>query len=722
MRMHPGIRALLAAFAALILTSIFAAPAGAGDRVRSERVEVSLVAESASFVPGRDNWVGLRFKLSPDWHIYWRNPGDSGYPPSFDWTLPAGVAAGDVAWPVPARIPVGPLVNFGYAGEVLLAVPLRFPAGFKGGRARLALSAEWLVCREDCIPETGRFELTLPVSTTPVGGEHSRRFAANRNALPASAPPPGWSVVARVESGKVAVRVEPAADVPQLADLVFYPFGEGLMQAAAGQGFTAEATGYGLRLAGAESPVGEWTRLAGLLVGELGASNADGSPRRIAFAVDVPIGGAGPGKIIPASSTAAPQSGPAAESPGFLVALLLALLGGMLLNLMPCVFPILSLKLFGLLRDDDGSAGARRARRVHASCYLVGVVACFVGLAGLLLLLRAGGSLLGWGFQLQSPAFVTALAVLFFALGLSLSGALPIAAFAADEPGAWRARHPQLDALASGALAVLVASPCTAPFMGAALGAALVLPASQALAIFAALGLGMAAPYALLATRPGARRLLPKPGPWLERFKELLAFPLYATVVWLAWVLAEQAGADALPWLGGGLLLVALFAWSRRLGGSAWRHAFAIGVAVALAGTLLSVPEGEPPDANRPSAAKAVAGTTWEAWSPETLAAARAAGQPVFVDFTAAWCVTCQVNKRFVLARDDVRESFAKAGVRLLRADWTRRDAVIARELARLGRNGVPVYALYPASGEPILLPEILTPDLVRSALARLPR
>ena len=715
----------------LALAALAPAASGAQDRVTTPRVEATLVAEHGAVVRGASNWVGLHLRLLPHWHVYWRNPGDSGYPPSLDWQLPAGVQAGGIVWPAPRRIAVGPLANFGYEDEVLLAVPIDVPADYAAPRLPLRLAARWLVCRDDCIPESATFTLDLPVvaSVERAAGQAGQAalFAAARAAWPAPSPPPGWSVSARREDGQVSVRIVAAQSAPLLASLSFFPDAEGLLQAAAGQAFARIPEGYRLTLRPAEVPIGEWTSLTGVLVA---GSAAGAAAPPLAFAVDVPIEGVGAAPLPPSAALASGATGSAATatvaagSPlPFIAAVALAFAGGLLLNLMPCVFPVLSIKLLALLRQAGDDAAGRRQRRRHALLYTAGVVVTFLSLAALLLAVKAGGAYLGWGFQLQSPAFVGTMALLFFALGLSLSGALPMATLAQDVPGAWRQRHPAVDAFAGGALAVLVASPCTAPFMGAALGAAFTMPAVLTLLVFLALALGMAAPYGLLAMMPRGLHRLPRAGAWMLRIEELLALPLYATVVWLAWVLVEQLGAAAIPHLGGGLLLLALLAWALRLERRRWRVAVAAAALLGALATVLTMPSAQPSAGSAAGAAAAnrQPADHWEPWSVPALAAARTAHAGVFVDFTAAWCVTCQLNKRLVLSREAVLADFARADVHLLRADWTRHDPEITRALTTLGRSGVPVYALYPPRGEPILLPELLTHDALAAALARLP-
>jgi thiol:disulfide interchange protein DsbD len=425
-----------------------------------------------------------------------------------------------------------------------------------------------------------------------------------------------------------------------------------------------------------------------------------------------------PGSVpLAAAPTPAPQAAPPASkaAPGFVLALLLAIVGGSLLNLMPCVFPVLSLKVMGFAAH----AHERRALLAGGLAYTAGVVVSFVALAALLLVLRAGGEQLGWGFQLQSPAFVTALALLFTLIGLNLAGVFEFGSVLPGNLAALRARHPIADSALTGVLAVAVASPCTAPFMGASLGVAATLPAPQALAIFAALGLGMALPYLAASAWPALARALPRPGPWMARFKALMAFPMFATVVWLLWVLGQQVGIDGAAGVLGLLVAVAFVAWA--LGtpgmGRGARAGFGVVSVAVLALTLAwALPALRESPAPSPSAAT---GELWQPWSAERVAELNAQGRTVFVDFTAAWCVTCQFNKRTVLGDPVVLADFELNRIVLMRADWTRRDAAITAELARLGRNGVPVYAIYrPGGAAPQLLSELLSVQEVRTAIA----
>lgn len=573
----PGVKALL-------LLLALAAPASAG-HVRAE-----LLSSRASAAPGESFAAALRLRHDPGWHTYWLNPGDSGMPTTLKWTLPPGWSASPFAWPAPRRIVVPPLTSFGYGGELFL--PLTLTAPQKKGPAVLKARADWLECADICVP--GQAELTLRVGV----GESRPGASIPKPELPV--PQPGAATRALSEEGKVVVRVpgrHPGAE--------FFPE-QALFEGTRGPVSVGPAeTELVLPLSpGAQAP----ERLSGVL-------RRPGHPPA---QVELPVEAGG----------------------GLARPLLLAFLGGLLLNLMPCVFPVLSLKVLGLLKQPG---------RRHVLAYCLGVVLSFELLAAGLIAARAAGASLGWGFHLQSAPVVAALALLCVLVGLNLLGWFEVGTQLMSLGGGERG------SFMSGVFAVVVAAPCTAPFMGAALGWALTRPALESLAVFGSLGVGTAAPYAVLASWPALLRRLPRPGAWMETLKKALSVPMFATALWLLWVLARLlAPAPAL-------------------------------------------------------------GAEWKPWSPEAVAEARARKETVFVDFTASWCLTCQVNERVVLARPEVKAALAEAVA--LKADWTNRDASIAAELARHGRSGVPLYIVYPKGGEAVLLPELLTPSLVLDAL-----
>jgi thiol:disulfide interchange protein/DsbC/DsbD-like thiol-disulfide interchange protein len=707
----PMSRLALPFLAALAL----AAPlAPAATQVTTPQVRAELVAHAPEGVaPGKPLWLGLLIDHQPHWHTYWKNPGDSGLPTTLAWQLPAALQAGDIQWPTPRKLPIGPLMNFGYEGKLLLPVPVTVSTAPTGDTLAVQLKADWLVCKDVCIPESGEFTLNLPVKAATAA--HGALFDAARAALPQAAP--GAKAQARIEGSDLVVDVAGMPAAWQGKAIDFLPETSGVINNAArprttwaGDRWTAHVP---LDPQRSESPAA----MPAVLVSEGIAAGL-----QLQVAVTTPWPAAAP---LPAT-TAAPAAGnvtvapPAPAGGSLALSLLFALAGGLLLNLMPCVFPVLSLKVFGFAAH----AQDRRGLLAGGLAYTAGVVLSFVALAALLLGLRAGGEQLGWGFQLQSPLFVAALAALFTLIGLNLAGVFEFASVLPARWSAARARHPVVDSALTGVLAVAVASPCTAPFMGASLGLAVTLPAVEALSVFAALGVGMALPYLAASAWPALARALPRPGAWMVHFKALMAFPMFATVVWLVWVLGQQVGIDGAAALLGALLALAFVAWalgSPALGPKARAGFGAVSLLLLAVALVWALPSFKPVEAATPGSV-ADKNAAWQPWSPEAVAAAQGEGKPVFVDFTAAWCVTCQYNKRTTLAQAEVLAGFKARNVVLMRADWTRRDARITAELARMGRSGVPVYALYaPSAASPTLLTEILSVAEVKQALATLP-
>ncbi|MBN8504349.1 MAG: thioredoxin family protein [Burkholderiales bacterium] len=686
----------------LALLATLSAPAQV---LKTPQTTTELLAHAPEGVaPGKPLWLGLSIRHAPKWHTYWRNPGDSGLPTQLNWTLPEGAQAGGIHWPGPHKLPFGPLMNYGYEGDLLLPVRVELPAKLPPGPLAVKLSANWLVCEEQCIPEQGEYALRLPQGQAV--NAHAARFEA---ALAQEPRPLSAQVAARVDGQHLVLQVSglPAEwKARQNQPVQYFAQDAGVIDHA--QAEQAQWQGDTLQLRVALSP--QRSESPAQLGAVLRQGEHTGS---LQFAL---AGGWNPtaGTAAPAGAANPTASDTSGGSTSLLLSLLFAFVGGLLLNLMPCVFPVLSLKALGLVNE------APHERHVGAAAYTVGVVLSFLLLAGLLLLLRAGGDQIGWGFQLQQPWVVAALAALFTVIALNLFGVFEFGTWAPSSLAGWRASKPWVDQFATGVLTVAVASPCTAPFMGAALGAALTLPTAGALAVFGALGLGLAAPYAAVALVPGLARRLPRPGAWMARLRTLLAFPMLATVLWLVWVLGTQRGLDAATALLALLLAFALAAWAwaqAHQGSTGWRMLAVLSLA---AGLWWSWPALNAP-AVGPDAANAPTQQTWQAWSPAKQAELLAAGQPVFVDFTASWCITCQFNKRGALADAAVLADFQARGVALLRADWTVRDATITAELRRLGRSGVPVYALHqPGKGEPMLLPEILSAAGVREALATL--
>ena len=672
--------------------------------------------------PGSQVWLGLQLTHTPEWHTYWKNSGDSGLPTELQWTLPAGVTAGAIAWPTPRKFPLGTLANYGYNGTVLLPVPLTIDPSFTGTHLDVQLSAAWLACRKECIPEEGQYTLRIPVqgSTALNGAAFDAALAAapRPQAADGSAlqPEPGFL--------KVALAGLPAAWRGQA--LEFFPETTGLIepgsawtQAWDGERWTARVP---LSPQRSDSP----TQLA-LVVAQANPPGEGAGTAGVRLEVTVqgewPAVAALPAAVPDALQAALDANAARAATPppapgvpvSLWAALLGAFIGGLILNLMPCVFPVLAIKVLAFARH----AGDKTAHRANGLAYTAGVVLSFLALGGLLLGLRAAGEQLGWGFQLQSPGVVAALAVLCTLIGLNLAGLFEFGSVLPSRVASLQAKSPTADAFLTGVLATAIASPCTAPFMGASLGLAIGLPVVQALAVFGTLGLGMALPYLAASWWPAIARALPRPGAWMVTFRQLMAFPMFATVVWLLWVLGQQSGIDGAAALLMLLVVLALLVWALGLRGKG-RTVLA---GLSLAGLLwLGWTVG--PNVTRmqdasPGAevATAVQGVSWQPWSPERQAALLAEGRPVFVDFTAAWCVTCQYNKRSTLADAEVLADMSAKNVALLRADWTRRDPLVTQALANLGRNGVPVYAIHKNGQPPQVLTEVLTVNEVRTAI-----
>jgi thiol:disulfide interchange protein DsbD len=727
--------------AGLLAASAARAQTDAAPQVRTEQVTATLLAWAPAGVPAGEAspsgdsqpvWVGLQIEHAPGWHTYWKNPGDSGMPTELRWTLPPGVQAGDIAWPLPRKIAIGPLANYGYEGAVLLPVPLSITPGYQSAPQEDALPvklhASWLVCRQECIPQEGDFSLRLPLrSSTALAA------AAFEAALEARPAPLQGEQQAAIEDGGQRLSVRVAGLPASLRGQTLELFAEtpGLIVTAAA--LAGPGQGPSQKTWRQHWDGDTWT--ASLPV----SPEREGSPAAVALAlaaggqswrVQAPIAGRWPAPSpaadlpptlgsaasLPGAASASTPTPAAAPWGAFLLALLGALVGGMTLNLMPCVFPVLAIKVLGFARHAD----QRRAHRASGLAYSAGVVLSFLALGALMLALRAAGAQLGWGFQLQSPWVVALLAALFTAIGLNLAGVFEFKGFTLGGIASLPLRHPLLDALLSGVLAVAIASPCTAPYMGAAIGLAVALPPARALAIFAALGLGMALPYLLASWVPQVARLLPRPGAWMQTFRQLMAFPMFATVVFLLWVLGQQSGIDGVAHLLTWLVLLAMLLWTLGLPpgrGRRWLAALALASLCALPALLgADIFRAEPA---APASQQNAAGR-WRPWSPQAVQAALAAGQPVLVDFTAAWCITCQVNEKTTLARADVLAALDAARVQTFRADWTRRDDAISAELQRLGRSGVPAYLLQAPGKPPETLSELLSVGDVLDAVGRL--
>ena len=672
--------------------------AHAANSADAQHLHVQLVFPQSQLSSGATQ-AGLYFKLEDGWHVYWLNAGDSGEPPHVKWTLPEGLAASALQFPAPKRLPLGPLMDFGYEKEVLFPFSLTAGPGAKSGPAVLHAKVDWLVCREVCIPGKADLDENVQIGAGAGGTVNSADQALwDRlgHDLPAPLPASAKAVFLPTATG-FQLQVNTGQRETQAA---FFPADESVLDNPAPQ--TATPTEKGIILSLKKDV------------------NLSANPGELKGVVELDNGrnyqiAASPGAI--AMPTPAPQIGTILQVSG------LAFLGGLLLNLMPCVFPVLFLKGLALVQS---SGEERHKLRAHGLVYTVGILVSFWALVGALLGLRAAGSTLGWGFQFQSPVFLALMAGLLFFLGLSLAGQFEIGLTLTGAGGSLAAKQGYAGSFFTGVLAVIVATPCTAPFMGAAVGYALAQPAAVTFAVFTALALGLAAPYLALTLQPAWTRLLPRPGAWMEVLRQAISVPIFATVIWLAWVLAGAYGATALAALLACFLLLAVAGWF--LGRwPAQRWATGIAGALILGVIALGLYEQRlavAPEAAVPTTSTAGSGNpTWQAWSEDDVQKALAAGKPVFVDFTASWCLSCQVNERVALTKPQVIQAFQSKNVVLLKADWTREDPAITQTLTALGRSGVPVYALYtPGQNNPQLLPQVLTPGILTDAVSALPQ
>ena len=720
-----SLRKLFSAVPALVAALLLGAPAFTGvaraQPVQTGHIEVELVSQEAGAAPGATVFVALRQKIQPGWHTYWRNPGDAGDATRIAWTLPAGWTAGDIVWPTPEKSRVGPLLDFAYTGEVLLPVPISVPANAQvGSVVTLKAAAAFLVCEQVCVPEDAVVTLTLPV-VAGMPAADPKWGAKVADTLAKAPKPAGLKAVFSLQGSvlKLAVTGAPlkGADV---SGAFFYPYSGKVIEHPPEQaiergpeGLTLSLTpGYDFTQAEAKP-----TELAGVLALNGAAYEITATPGTI----PAEAGGLG--------APTAPTKAASSEDAGFSLplAVAFAFLGGLILNLMPCVFPILSMKAASLTAHAHDAGKTR----VQGLAFLVGVVVTFLVLAGALIAVRAGGAAVGWGFQLQSPAVVAGLALLMLLVALNMSGVFEVGA-SVQGVGSGASGGGLGGSFLTGALAVVVAAPCTAPFMAGALGYALTQPPLASLLVFLGLALGFAAPFVLLAFIPGLLARLPRPGPWMDVLKKGLAFPMYATAAWLAWVYSQQTGSIPLAALLAASVLTAFAGWlyglaqARQISGKGAAVPFVLAglsviaaVALVVAG-VRAVPAASTSTAGPSAELSTGPGLAAEVWSPEKVKALQAEGKVVMVDFTADWCVTCKVNEGTALKGQRVVDAFKTSNAIYLRADWTKRDATIAAALAEHGRAGVPLYLVYPkGSGEPAVLPQLLTEGLVIEAVEK---
>jgi thiol:disulfide interchange protein DsbD len=710
-------RALKIWLFALLLSSP-AAFALSGSAVATDNVKARLVSEVNGVGPGQVFWVALELNIRDGWHTYWRNPGDSGEPTKLAWQLPPGFTAGDIVWTTPHRFEIAPLVNYGYAKHAMHLVQITAPQDLKAGTpVTLAAKASWLVCSDVCIPEGADLQLTMPAGAQAGGidPKESSLFSAARSELPSAQPA---ATSARIAGDQLVVTLggDWGATLSQIKSLAFFPYDEGGIEYATPQKLTRTKEAVELSM-----KVGYKPPKAGVIRGVLVVSQQNGTQSDT-----VPI-------EIAADFSGAPRAAPltqAHQEPehSLIVLMLLAMLGGLILNLMPCVFPVLSIKAISVVEQAKKHPGIVRMKGL---VFAAGVISSMLALAAVLLGLRAGGEEIGWGFQLQSPLFVTLLIYLLLAVGLNLSGVFEFGGGLAGVGDGLTHGDGYRASFFTGLLTTLVATPCTAPFMAPALGAALTQPAINALCIFAALGIGLSLPFVLLSFAPWMRRVLPKPGAWMDTLKQVFAFPIYASAAWLLWVLSHETSSFGLGAALAGTVLIGLAAWAYQKSNSSSGGGKVTVLFTAAASLLLAIilpvrfadvaaaaaAPGEP--------AQSKAGADeWQPYSAARVAELTAAGRPLLVNFTASWCLTCLVNERNAFSDSAVQEIFRDKKVTLMKGDWTNRDPAITHALAAFGRAGVPLYVVYnskPGSTEPLVLPQLLTAGVVQSAFSDSP-
>lgn len=701
MKIHRWESIALAGFAALLpampaRAQIQVVGDGGPGPVKAQHLTAELTSVGPAIAPGGTLQVGLVLTLEDRWHVYWKNAGDSGEPPKITWTLPKGITAEPMQFPIPSRLPLEPLMDFGYEDKVAFPVEIAAAKSVRPGPIHLDARIDWLVCREVCLPGKAHLGLDLTVALNPPPtGQPVGALGEALNDLPEPLPE---KMHLTVNGGKTDF-VFTLLTGDKETDGEFYPFDQDQIANAEDQISEPIPGGLRIRVKRAE----DLKQLPKQIHGLIKLSDDQ------AYDVTAPVV---PGEV--AAAAGENGAGPAASESTAVGAIGLAFLGGIILNLMPCVFPVLFLKGLALVQT---SAGERRTLRAHGAVYTFGILVSFWVIVGVLLALRAGGSQAGWGFQLQSPTFLAVLAMGLFFFSMSLAGQFELGLSITSTGDALTHKEGYAGSFFTGVLATIVATPCTAPLMGAAIGFALAQPAWITFAVFTALGLGLAFPYVLLTLQPAWTRLLPRPGAWMETLKQLTAVPLFATVIWLTWVYGRlYSGADAAAGQGSdhiarlllGLLLLAIAGWVL----SKWpARGGATIVALAIGAVAFATPLYTSKDTT----------LVWRPYTQANFDAARSAGQPVFIDFTAAWCLSCQVNERLVLKSAEVQHEFSVHKVALIKADWTQYDPAITQQLASVGRSGVPTYVLYPAGADSKadVLPELLTKTIVMDALRR---
>lgn len=699
--------------AALLSAAMLAAPAQAQKTASSDHADGTLVLERSEATPG-DTFLGaLKLDLADKWHVYWRNPGDSGLPPTVTWTPQPGLTYGDFRFPIPHAIPLGTLMNYGYEHQVVLPFEIKVAADVKpGDMLTIGGTFDYLICADICIPETIDLSVTLPVAAAPKPDEEGGAIIVDTLAkIPVSLT--GKATVERTSTGYRVSVADPAVATAaaDAKNIRFFPDGPEIVHAAR-QTVKTGADGVSIEVVASDFAKPGDQPLPGIVV----VTAADGTAKGWEVPADPGPAPAGVSDkdfvnedvsgAPPASSAGGLPPAPLMDFGDLALTLGFAFIGGLILNLMPCVLPVLTIKAASLVH----TAHDPKVSRAHGLAYFGGVLVCFAAVGAVLLALRAAGEQAGLGFQLQYPPVTALFALLLFAVGLNLLGVFEIGGSLAGVGGNLADRGGTSGAFFTGLLAAFVGAPCVGPFIAPALGSALTQPAPVVMAVFLMLGVGLAAPFVLLSFTPAFAKILPKPGKWMVTFKQALAFPMFLTVLWLLWVLAAQSGTDGVIAVLAGGIALAFGIWLAHQIGRSLPGKIAAGALVLAAFIAPAV---------MASSAKpeAVATATATVWSPEKVEQLRAEGRVIFVDFTARWCITCQFNKG-AMHDASVQKTFADLNVAFLEADWTNKDSVIAAELARHGAPGVPLYLVYPASGgDPVKLDQLLTPGMIEKAV-----
>ena len=704
------------------------------ETVHTPYVEAELVASTSEIVPGKVFYLALRQKIKKEWHVYWRNPGSSGEPVSFDWQLPEGFKAGEIIWPVPEVIATGPIINYVFEGEVFLPVRVEVPEGVSGS-VHLKLDAFWLVCKDICIPQSASFTLPMQVkgvSGKDVNAKGEAKFSRQIYKALEETPKPGKGIIASafsIQGDALSLKIlAPFLADSTVGNLYFFPYHSGLINHDIQQ--KAQIGRQGIQLVFAKGPEAEdvlkkpvW----GLLKYEKGG-------KKEYFEIKIPSGEEKLeiGQIVSHSAAwteAYGQHESGLDNTGtintkhkgnehaanFILVLVFAFLGGLILNLMPCVFPVLSIKAMSLARHAHSHPAKVRWQGIF---FLIGILLSFLSLAGILILFKALGAEIGWGFQLQSPIVVAGLGLLMFLIGLNFLGYFDIQISIGGQLLGLTGRSDYWGSFFTGILTVLLATPCTAPFMATAVGFALTQPWYSALVVFFSLGLGLAFPFFILSFFPGSMKFLPKPGPWMVRFKEFLAFPMLAAAVWLVWVLSRQTGSMGVLWILGAGLMIIILLWALKLSSKAWAKGLAGFAGISLLFSVYMLANLSPLRDENLSVRSDV-NITKHPWSEQDVKEHTMAGKVVFANFTADWCVTCKVNEALVLNRKSLKQFLKEKEIVVLVGNWTKHDPAITGELQKYNRAGVPLYLVYPAGvgSKPYILPQLLTVGIVRKAV-----